>query len=172
MREEWQPPKHIKPWMVCAACRHRGYIITGARHFDTVMRKQVDNYNGLTSYSNWEQGFIDQWGRFYNRVDAMKAVKESGQPFNAERNGGNGEELYSEGFINNGEVRVMKYFKMVIRFWLVVAISPFLIFVFTFVAVGETAVIFCAWLGDTQITLKYRETRAGFVGTYKWVRGS
>jgi hypothetical protein len=45
----------------------------------------------------WEQGFIDQFGRFYNRKEAMKAVLENGQPFSLKRNGGSGEELFSEG---------------------------------------------------------------------------
>ena len=95
MSEEWQPPKHIKPWMVCAANKNRdtGHIICGARHWDRIMRSQVTVAKGL----NWEQGFIDQWGRWYNRKDAMKAVKESGQPFNAERNSGPGDILFSEG---------------------------------------------------------------------------
>lgn len=96
MTEEWQPPKDIKPWIVCAACRHCSDIILGARHYDRLMHEQKNSYY-LEPGERWEQGFIDQFGRFYNRKDAMKAVKESGQPFNAERNSGNGDELYSEG---------------------------------------------------------------------------
>lgn len=92
--EEWQPPKDVKPWMVCAANRNvQGAIILGVRHWDKIMLS-----NPLVEIDGeWEQGFIDQFGRFYNRKDAMKAVKASGQPFNAERNSGNGEDLYSEG---------------------------------------------------------------------------
>lgn len=94
--EEWQPPKDVKPWMVCAANRHKttSAIICGARHWDKVMRMQLF---GKLKGSEWEQGFIDQFGRFYNRKDAMEAVLASGQLFNAERNSGNGEDLYSEG---------------------------------------------------------------------------
>lgn len=100
--EKWQPPKDIKPWIVCAANKNRanGYIVCGARHWDNVMQKQIAVFYDTTVKSrgkDWEQGFIDQWGRFYNRKDAMKAVKESGQPFNAERNSGNGDILFSEG---------------------------------------------------------------------------
>jgi hypothetical protein len=93
MTEEWQPPKDIKPWMVCAACENQGAIITGARHWDKVMHA-----NPLIEIEGeWEQGFIDQWGRFYNRTDAMKAVMKNRQPFNLRRNGGSITELYSEG---------------------------------------------------------------------------
>lgn len=100
--EEWQPPKDIKPWMVCAANRNRanGYIVCGARHYDSIMHKQISVFYDMTSKSrskDWEQGFIDQFGRFYNRKEAMKAVLENGQPFSLKRNGGSGDELYSEG---------------------------------------------------------------------------
>lgn len=85
-----------KPVIVCAANRNKdGHIICGARHWDKIMVSQFkqDHIAGFL----WEQGFIDQFGKFYNRKDAMKVVKESCQPFNADRNGGNGEDLYSEG---------------------------------------------------------------------------
>ena len=94
MTEEWQPPKHIKPWMVCAAIRAEGKIICGARHFDGVMHGVIQLLD--EPHGKFEQGFIDQWGRFYNRTEAMKAVKESGQPFNANRNSGE-KLLFSEG---------------------------------------------------------------------------
>jgi len=101
MEEEWQSPKDIKPWMVCAANRNRvgGELITGARHYDNIMREQLLRIPGKIRHSDWEQGFIDQFGRFYNRKDAMKAVITSGQPFNADRNcgGQESEDLYSEG---------------------------------------------------------------------------
>ena len=89
-----------KPWIVCAAMQHKDCIITGARHFDLIMQRQIELYRIAHNNGNhikWEQGFIDQFGKFYNRHNAMQIVKESGQPFNAERNSGSGEELYSEG---------------------------------------------------------------------------
>ena len=97
--EEWQPPKDIKPWIVCAANKCRDHVILGARHWDNIMHQQqlAKQHADTGQHWIWEQGFIDQWGRFYNRKDAMKAVLASGQPFNAERNSGNGEDLYSEG---------------------------------------------------------------------------
>lgn len=43
-----------------------------------------------------EQGFIDQFGTFYNREEAMQIVLEGNQHFNITRNGGN-VALFSEG---------------------------------------------------------------------------
>lgn len=96
--KEWQPPKHIKPWMVCAANRHEetNHTILGARHWDRLMRKAHGDSMCRPPTGEYVQGFIDQWGRFYTREEAMRAVKKSGQPFNAERNG-DGDELFSEG---------------------------------------------------------------------------
>lgn len=88
-----------RPWIVCAAIKSGHTIITGARHFDTIMQPHVSIHKDYTDEIciKWEQGFIDQFGNFYNRKDALQIVKESGQPFNAERNSGSGNELYSEG---------------------------------------------------------------------------
>lgn len=61
------------------------------------MRLQAESYLQQHSVHDFEQGFIDQWGCFYTRTEAMQAVKASGQPFNIKRNGGNDDELYSEG---------------------------------------------------------------------------
>lgn len=101
MSDDWEPPKDAKIIIVCAANRFKdGLIIAGARHFDNVMHGNVqrifktDNRKYQCSMS--QQGFIDQWGRFYNRVDAFKIVQENGQPFNLERNGSDNV-LYSEG---------------------------------------------------------------------------
>jgi hypothetical protein len=89
--------KEIKPTIVCAANRHiiTRQVICGARHWDKIMRAQAE-VSG-TKFVGWEQGFIDQSGRFYDRRDAMIAVKESGQPFDADRNSGPGDLLFSEG---------------------------------------------------------------------------
>jgi len=46
--------------------------------------------------TDFEEGFIDQFGDFLTREEAMQIVKENGQPFNKERNGCN-KDLYSEG---------------------------------------------------------------------------
>ncbi len=91
-----------KPIIVCAAIRDsENFIITGARHFDDIMHGQLAMYNAFDNAPSkkWEQGFIDQFGKFHTRTEAMKIVKTGKQAFifNAERNGGNGFDLYSEG---------------------------------------------------------------------------
>ena len=100
MTDEFVPPKHVKPWIVCAANRHGWILITGPRHFDKTMGATIDLLEEASGakfeIDQWEQGFIDQRGRFYDRREALKAVRESGQPFNAERNG-DSDMLFSEG---------------------------------------------------------------------------
>jgi hypothetical protein len=56
-------------------------IITGARHYDKIMRQQI---NALDEYY-WSckteevQGFIDQFGNFLTREEAYIIAKENGQ---------------------------------------------------------------------------------------------
>lgn len=102
---DWQPPKDILPWMVCAACRYENpktgetYLFTGPRHWDHVMLGQYNlaKFGDDIHPALFDEGFVDQWGRFYQREDALKAVKASGQPFNPERNGNPDCMLFSEG---------------------------------------------------------------------------
>lgn len=100
----WTPPEDVKPWIVCAAnrfvCGSETTIVPGPRHFDETMYALIEAlypHGNMPPGSAWEQGFIDQFGRFYTREEAMKVVKENGQPFNADRQGGQDEILYSEG---------------------------------------------------------------------------
>lgn len=73
-------------------------VVIGVRHFDKYMRQTMgllqEKYG--TRYDE-EQGFVDQWGVFMSRTEAMQVVKASGQPFSFERNGHQDEELFSEG---------------------------------------------------------------------------
>lgn len=110
--KEFDESQLSPPHIVCAAILYKPSegldeptVIAGARHFDAVMRRPERLFRGHQSLigapkvkvSDWEQGFIDQHGRFYDRREAMQIVLKNGQPFDAKRNGGNGEELYSEG---------------------------------------------------------------------------
>jgi len=46
----------------------------------------------------WAQGFIDQWGVFMCREEAMQVAKDAGQAIDIERGcGGSTTVLYSEG---------------------------------------------------------------------------
>jgi hypothetical protein len=100
---EWEH-KTRKPWIVCAACKYGDFIACGPRHFDDTMRPQVEAYikaNGLEdSAETWgafDQGFVDQYGDYHSREDAIRIVIENGQPFDQERNGGGRKWLFSEG---------------------------------------------------------------------------
>lgn len=87
--------------VVCAACKHPKYpfIVAGPRHWDDVMLRQwrifVEVFPTSGGTGRWEQGFIDQFGDFLTREEAMQVAKAAGQ-VNIERNGSK-IELYSEG---------------------------------------------------------------------------
>lgn len=84
-----------QPTIVCAACKlPSGVILAGARHWDEIMCAQADAMGERGG--NEEQGFIDQFGTFHSREEAMRIVLENGQPFNKERNVGD-KVLFSEG---------------------------------------------------------------------------
>lgn len=94
------------PRIVCAANRNKisDVIICGVRHWDEIMQQQKNLYDSaIKGYGepskayDWEQGFTDQHGKFYTREQAMLIVKENGQSFDIERNGGQDIKLYSEG---------------------------------------------------------------------------
>jgi hypothetical protein len=100
MSDYWSDNGIEKPQqvVVCAACRYGQLILAGARHFDNVMRSQLEALPKRTQFisSLWEQGFIDQFGKFLTREEAMIIIKKSGQPFDIERNGDDNL-LFSEG---------------------------------------------------------------------------
>lgn len=60
----------------------RMHIVTGARHFDTIMHNQLDLLK--ESGAQWthtirEQGFIDQRGKYITREDAWRIAEANGQ---------------------------------------------------------------------------------------------
>ncbi|VVE47173.1 hypothetical protein [Pandoraea anhela] len=91
--------------VVCAACRFSSnppMIILGARHWDPRMHETFEALQQLVSASiidhgRWEQGFIDQFGKFLSRTEAWKVAEAAGQIIR--RCGGDeadGGTLYSE----------------------------------------------------------------------------
>lgn len=64
-------------FVVCAAMRKNGVIVCGARHFDPIMRRQIA-LNGM-GHTDWEQGFIDQFGEFLTREEAWKVADAAGE---------------------------------------------------------------------------------------------
>lgn len=69
------------PRIVCAANRYTHYgapvIIPGARHFDAVMR-EIAMRLGVVAQRG-EEGFMDQHGVFYNRLDAWEIAERNNQ---------------------------------------------------------------------------------------------
>lgn len=93
----WEKNGLVKPKevIVCAANKlPSGVILCGARHWDSVMCAQADAM-GVTG-GDEEQGFINQFGEFKTRDEAMEVVRKNGQPFDIDRNGGD-RHLFSEG---------------------------------------------------------------------------
>ena len=89
----------VKRKIVCSANLYHGVLLLGVRHFDPIMHYSIKRLNTTVESQQYEheQGFIDQYGVFCDRVEAMQIVKDSGQPFDIQRNGGSDTELYSEG---------------------------------------------------------------------------
>jgi hypothetical protein len=69
--------------IVCAANRYGDHIIASARHHDALMRKIINSMGGrsklLDGCEREEQGFIDQYGDWWNREEAMNIVVQNGQ---------------------------------------------------------------------------------------------
>ncbi len=64
---------------MCAACKcpDTGTVILGARHFDTTMHTTIRALG--VKATKYEQGFIDQWGDFMDRKEALEVAKDADQ---------------------------------------------------------------------------------------------
>lgn len=63
--------------VVCAAIRKGSVLICGPRHFDFTMHEQIARAG--VNMRDAEQGFIDQWGRFMDRAEALEVAKAANQ---------------------------------------------------------------------------------------------
>lgn len=85
MNVEWQPPKDVKRIIVCAANQVLVdgdlELVLGARHHDLRMNKTLLRLlkARYTSVKVLEQGFIDQFGQFYDRESALKIATAANQ---------------------------------------------------------------------------------------------
>ncbi len=80
----WKPDYSVTPRrIVCAACRNKdNHVIIGIRHFDTIMHTTIDSRTHeypQESWSNCEQGFVDQFGDFISREDAWDIAVKANQ---------------------------------------------------------------------------------------------
>ena len=89
----------VEKRIVCAAIMNGdGEIITSARHYDPLMHKQIEASKNIEAWTGKRseiiQGFIDQFGTFYDREDALIIARLANQiirPSTYETN-----QLYSE----------------------------------------------------------------------------
>ena len=80
--------------VVCAANRYKEHIILGVRHWDTIMVKRAKEILGADIHgAEWEQGFINTWGEFLTREEALKVAIHNNQMI---REPYNDTELFSE----------------------------------------------------------------------------
>lgn len=80
--------------VVCAAIRdENGIIICGPRHFDHIMHVQIAAHPE-GSWNLAEQGFVDQFGEWLTREEALTVALEAHQI--VRRCGGDDCELFSE----------------------------------------------------------------------------
>jgi hypothetical protein len=89
--------KTIDTRIVCAAIRHKeepNLIIAGVRHYDSIMRSQVERSGGSKYWLGCEQGFLDNKGNFLTREQAHIIALQTQQIIY--RCGGDKECLFSE----------------------------------------------------------------------------
>ena len=91
LSEVFVPSGYAKRQVVCAANRYGEHIILGVRHHCPLMNKMLD-LAGINRYTK-EQGFVDQWGNYMDRKEALFVLKTNGR---WTRDDDFSNELYSE----------------------------------------------------------------------------
>lgn len=92
----WHDQMEKGAYIVCAAMQNsRGNVICSPRHFDSICQETIERGEG---WDDWKddviQGFVDQWGYFYTRAEALIVAQARGQI--RRRCGGDHLRLYSE----------------------------------------------------------------------------
>lgn len=111
-KKKWLWEKYDTPQViVCAANRYKDFIVTGSRHYSVPMQMTIGlvGLDALYEYckafddeveddkAGRQQGFIDQYGTFHNRKEAMRLCLEQGRPLKEEGGYiGLGYDLFSE----------------------------------------------------------------------------
>lgn len=78
--------------VVCAANKFGDLIVLGVRHFCPLMHETLDRL-GIKGSEKHEQGFVDQWGNFMDRKEALLVLKTHGRFI---RDDDYSDKLYSE----------------------------------------------------------------------------
>ncbi|AKU43935.1 hypothetical protein CPT_Merlin289 [Citrobacter phage Merlin] len=101
---DWWDGRKLQRRIVCAANRFElkagGYlVIPGSRHYSKDMAEVLDQVKDklVTDHVHDEdQGFIDQWGEYHNRKDALIIATHSGQINTVRKKGAPYDTLFSE----------------------------------------------------------------------------
>lgn len=86
------PSGFTKRQVVCAANKWDDLIVLGVRHFCPIMSDMCERL-GVSGRVEHEQGFVDQWGNFMSRKEALLVLKTNGRFI---RDDDYLDELYSE----------------------------------------------------------------------------
>lgn len=81
-------------YVVCAAHKKGDRIITGARHYDSIVQQQIELTEGYDYWKDAKQGFIDQKGNFLSREEALAIATKNNQI--RRRCGSDEKQLFSE----------------------------------------------------------------------------
>ncbi len=70
--------------VVCAANRYDcnvgcWVVFIGVRHYCPIMRQNMQSYEDMLIRESEIQGFVDQYGVFMDRKEALQVAKEAGQ---------------------------------------------------------------------------------------------
>jgi len=92
----WAYNMKVERRVVCAANRlkENGLIVCAPRHGDIIMRTAMKALGYHKLDGDWEQGFVDQWGTWMSREEALEVAWDAGQRIC--RCGGDDIRLYSE----------------------------------------------------------------------------
>jgi|AntDeeMinimDraft_5_1070356.scaffolds.fasta_scaffold11599_3 hypothetical protein len=70
----------VQRFIVAAANRSdNGMVVVSARHFDLLMHRQIQNLGMVSEFRTGTQGFIDQFGTFVDRFEALAIAEAAGQ---------------------------------------------------------------------------------------------
>ena len=71
-------PNHNR-FVVCAALKYGDLIVAGPRHFDHIMQPFLKDARERTGIDTPDQGFIDQYGKYMSRREALEIATAEGQ---------------------------------------------------------------------------------------------
>lgn len=70
----------LAPRLVVAAANRLGdHVVVSARHFDPLMHSQIAALGMTAEFRKSTQGFIDQFGGFMDRFEALAVATRQGQ---------------------------------------------------------------------------------------------